>query len=46
VVSAHLTAHAGDTAQSELDRFLKPINASWYAKESAIVRELRVRIPA
>jgi hypothetical protein len=35
-----------DTAQSELDRFLKPVNASWYAKESAIARELRVRIPA
>jgi Leucine rich repeat len=33
-----------DTAQSELDRF--PINPEWHSTESAIVRELRARIPA
>jgi hypothetical protein len=34
-----------DLAQSELDRFLQPINSTWHANESAIVKQLRVRIP-
>ena len=34
-----------DTAQSELDRFLKPVKAHWHGKESAVVNTLRVRIP-
>lgn len=35
-----------DLAQGELDRFLLPINSIWHADESAVVKELRVRIPA
>lgn len=34
-----------DLAQSELDRFLLPINPSWHGNESAGVRYLRGRIP-
>jgi hypothetical protein len=34
-----------DLAQSELDRFLLPINPSWHGNESAGVRYLRARIP-
>ena len=34
-----------DLAQSELDRFLLPINPSWHGNESAVVRTLRVRVP-
>ena len=34
-----------DLAQRELDRFLLPVNPHWHAKESAIVRQLRVRVP-
>jgi len=34
-----------DLAQSELDRFLLPIDSSWHANESAVVKQLRVRIP-
>jgi hypothetical protein len=32
-------------AQSELDRFLLPVNPSWHGNGSAAVRTLRVRIP-
>jgi len=35
-----------DLAQSELDRFLLPVNPHWHANESAVIRTLRVRIPA
>jgi hypothetical protein len=35
-----------DTAQGELDRFLLPVNPHWHGNESAVVRTLRVRIPA
>jgi hypothetical protein len=35
-----------DLAQSELDRFLLPVNAHWHANETAVVRNLRIRIPA
>lgn len=34
-----------DLAQRELDRFLLPVNSHWHAKESAIVRQLRIRVP-
>jgi hypothetical protein len=34
-----------DLVQSELDRFLLPINPHWHAHESAVVRQLRVRVP-
>ncbi|WP_154071573.1 leucine-rich repeat domain-containing protein [Bradyrhizobium lablabi] len=34
-----------DLAQSELDRFLLPVNPDWHATESAVVRTLRIRIP-
>lgn len=34
-----------DTAQSELDRFLLPVNPHWHADETANVKTLRVRIP-
>lgn len=34
-----------DLAQNELDRFLLPVNPHWHGKESAIVRQLRVRVP-
>jgi hypothetical protein len=34
-----------DLTQSELDRFLLPINSSWHANEGAVVKELRARIP-
>jgi len=34
-----------DLAQSELDRFLFPVNPHWHGNESAVVRNLRVRIP-
>ena len=34
-----------DLAQRELDRFPLPVNPHWHAKESAIVRQLRVRVP-
>ena len=34
-----------DLAQSELDRFLRPINPSWHGNETANIRNLRVRIP-
>ena len=34
-----------DLAQSELDRFLLPVNPHWHAGESAVIRELRVRVP-
>jgi hypothetical protein len=34
-----------DLAQRELDRFLLPVNPHWHAKESAIVRQLRIRVP-
>jgi hypothetical protein len=35
-----------DLAQAELDRFLLPVNPSWHASETAVVKKLRVRIPA
>jgi hypothetical protein len=34
-----------DLAQGELDRFLLPVNPHWHANESAVVRQLRVRVP-
>jgi hypothetical protein len=34
-----------DLAQGELDRFLLPINPHWHADESAVVRQLRARVP-
>ena len=34
-----------DLAQRELDGFLLSVNPHWHAKESAIVRQLRVRVP-
>ena len=34
-----------DLAQSELDRFLLPVNAHWHGNESAVVGNLRIRIP-
>jgi hypothetical protein len=34
-----------DLAQAELDRFLLPVNPHWHANESAVVRQLRVRVP-
>jgi hypothetical protein len=34
-----------DLAQSELDRFLLPVNPHWHGNESAVVRQLRVRVP-
>jgi hypothetical protein len=34
-----------DLAQSELDRFLLPVNQHWHANESAVVRQLRTRVP-
>jgi hypothetical protein len=34
-----------DLAQAELDRFLLAVNPGWHAKESAVIRTLRVRIP-
>jgi len=34
-----------DLAQRELDRFLLPVNPHWHGKETAIVRQLRVRVP-
>ena len=34
-----------DLAQSELDRFLLPVNPHWHGTETAIVRQLRVRVP-
>jgi hypothetical protein len=35
-----------DLAQGELDRFLRPVNPHWHGNESAVVRNLRLRIPA
>ena len=34
-----------DLTQRELDRFLLPVNPHWHAGESAVIRELRVRVP-
>jgi hypothetical protein len=34
-----------DLAQSELDRFLLSVNPHWHGNESAVVRNLRIRIP-
>jgi hypothetical protein len=34
-----------DLAQNELDRFLRPVNPSWHSNETAIIRNLRVRMP-
>ena len=34
-----------DLAQAELDRFLLAVNPGWHAKESTVIRTLRVRIP-
>jgi hypothetical protein len=33
-----------DTAQSELDRFLLPLNPSWHGNQTAVVKGLRLRI--
>jgi hypothetical protein len=35
-----------DLAQSELDRFLLPVNPHWHGNESAVIRNLRVRVPS
>jgi hypothetical protein len=34
-----------DLAQSELNRFLRPVNPHWQSNESAIIQNLRLRIP-
>jgi hypothetical protein len=34
-----------EPAQTELDRYLFPVNPHWHGTESAIVRNLPLRIP-
>jgi hypothetical protein len=34
-----------DLAQRELDRFLLPVNPHWHGNETALVRQLRARVP-
>jgi hypothetical protein len=45
VPDASAATAALDLAQSELDRFLLPVNPHWHGTESAVVRNLRIRIP-
>jgi hypothetical protein len=45
VPDASVAKAAVKLAQSELDRFLSPVDPSWHGHESAAVRTFRVRIP-